>query len=248
MMDPRKNIIRERLKPVKRIIAVSGGKGGIGKSVTSTLLALILREKGKRVGLLDLDFTSPSTHVILGLKELPFPEEEKGIIPLDIEGISYLSIVSYTKDNPTPLRGEDITNAILELFAITRWEGLDYLIMDLPPGIGDVLLELLRLTKKIEFLLVTTPSLLSWQTFKKVVELLREQKISIMGAILNMVGDSTYNFEERISTLDVELLGKIGFDRRLEESMGHPEMLLKTNFAKSLTNIVESIFLKEGKQ
>ncbi len=242
MMDPRKNIIRERLKPVKRIIAVSGGKGGIGKSVTSTLLALILREKGKRVGLLDLDFTSPSTHVILGLKELPFPEEEKGIIPLDIEGISYLSIVSYTKDNPTPLRGEDITNAILELFAITRWEGLDYLIMDLPPGIGDVLLELLRLTKKIEFLLVTTPSLLSWQTFKKVMELLREQKISIMGAILNMVGDSTYNFEERISTLDVELLGKIGFDRRLEESMGHPEMLLKTNFVKSLTNIVDLSF------
>ncbi len=242
MMDPRKNIIRERLKPVKRIIAVSGGKGGIGKSVTSTLLALILREKGKRVGLLDLDFTSPSTHVILGLKELPFPEEEKGIIPLDIEGISYLSIVSYTKDNPTPLRGEDITNAILELFAITRWEGLDYLIMDLPPGIGDVLLELLRLTKKIEFLLVTTPSLLSWQTFKKVVELLREQKISIMGAILNMVGDSTYNFEERISTLDVKLLGKIGFDKRLEESMGHPEMLLKTNFAKSLTNIVDLSF------
>ncbi len=236
MIDPRKNIIKERLRPIKRVIAVSGGKGGIGKSITSTILALILKDMGKKAGLLDLDFTSPSTHVILGEEELPFPEEEKGIIPLNIEGLSYLSIVSYTKDNPTPLRVDDITNAILELFAITRWGNLDYLIMDLPPGIGDVFLELLRVIEKIEFLLVTTPSVLSWQTFKKVVDVLKEQKIPIIGAILNMIGDSTYDFEDKIEGIGITYLGGVAFDKELEKDMGNPCKLINSEFARKLKN------------
>ncbi len=239
MMDPRKNIIKERVSNIGRIIAVSGGKGGIGKSVTSTVTALLLKEKGKKTGLLDLDFTSPSTHVILGREDLPFPEEEKGIVPLNVEGLSYLSIVSYTKDNPTPLRGDDVTNAILELFAITRWGKLDYLIIDLPPGIGDVLLDLLRIIENIEFLLVTTPSLLSWQTFKKVSVLLNERKIPILGAILNMVGEDTYGSEEKIESLGIKLLGKVGFDRRLEEKIGDTKKLLNSVFAKDLREIID---------
>ncbi len=241
MIDPRKNIIKERLKSVGRIIAVSGGKGGIGKSITSTTLALILKDMGKKVGLLDLDFTSPSTHVILREEELPFPEEEKGIIPLKIEGLSYLSIVSYTKDNPTALRGEDLTNAILELFAITRWGDLDYLIMDLPPGIGDVFLELLRVIDKIEFLLVTTPSALSWQTFKKVIDVLKEQNVPIIGAILNMVGDSTYEFEKKIKEKGIKYLGNISFDKELESAIGDTKKLLDTKLSNNLRNIVRNI-------
>ncbi len=242
MIDPRKNIIKERLKPVKRIVAVSGGKGGIGKSVTSTLLALILKNEGKKVGLLDLDFTSPSTHIILGEERLSFPEEEKGIIPLNVSGLSYLSIVSYTKDNPTPLRGEDVSNAILELFAITRWEELDYLIMDLPPGIGDVLLELLRITDKVEFLLVTTPSILSWQTFIKVANLLQKQKIPIIGAILNMSNNShTVLFEKKIQDAGIKYLGKLNFDPELEEKLGNPELLLSSALAKNFSQIIKNI-------
>ena len=240
MIDPRKNIIKERLRPIKRIIAVSGGKGGIGKSITSTLLALVLKNKGKKVGLLDLDFTSPSTHIILGEKNLSFPKEEKGIIPLDVAGLSYLSIVSYTKDNPTPLRGNDVTNAILELFAITRWGELDYLIMDLPPGIGDVLLELLRITNKIEFLLVTTPSILSWQTFIKVVDLLKKQNIPITGAILNMVNRPNV-FEKKIRNAGIKYLGELNFDPQLEEKLGDPNLLLTSTIAKNLSQIIENI-------
>ncbi len=240
MIDPRKNIIKERLKDVGRIIAVSGGKGGIGKSIVSTTLALILKDMGKKVGLLDLDFTSPSTHVILGERDLPFPEEEKGIIPLNIKGLSYLSIVSYTKDNPTALRGDDLTNAILELFAITRWGKLDYLIMDLPPGIGDVFLELLRIIEKVEFLLVTTPSALSWQTFKKVVDVLKEQNVPIIGAILNMVGDATYGFEKKIEGKGIKYLGDISFDKDLEGAIGDTEKLLGTKLSNNLENIVKN--------
>ena len=241
MIDPRKNIISERLKSIKRIVAVSGGKGGIGKSIISTLTALILKDDGKNVGLLDMDFTSPSTHIILGQEKLPFPEEEKGIIPLNIDGLSYLSIVSYTQDNPTPLRGEDITNAILELFAITRWGNLDYLILDLPPGIGDVLLELLVLTRKIEFLLVTTPSSLSWQTFIKVVCLLKEQNIPIIGALLNMVNSSTYGFEEKIISSGVRYLGKLDFYRDLERYIGKPDEIMDTAMVKELKDILEDV-------
>ena len=238
MIDPRKNIIKKRLKSIKKIIAVSGGKGGIGKSITSTLTALILKDSGKKVGLLDMDFTSPSTHIILGAKNLPFPEEEKGIIPINLNGISYLSIVSYTKDNPTPLRGEDITNAILELFTITRWGELDYLILDLPPGIGDVLLELLLLTKNIEFLLVTTPSSLSWQTFIKIVKLLKKQNIPIIGAILNMVNNSSYGFEEKITSSGVKYLGKLKFYDDIEKYIGSPERLMKAKITDDLREIL----------
>ncbi len=241
MIDPRKNIIKERLKSIKRIVAVSGGKGGIGKSIISTLTALILKDDGKNVGLLDMDFTSPSTHIILGQEKLPFPEEEKGIIPLNIDGLSYLSIVSYTQDNPTPLRGEDITNAILELFYITRWGNLDYLILDLPPGIGDVLLELLVLTRKIEFLLVTTPSSLSWQTFIKVVRLLKGQNIPIIGALLNMVNSSTYGFEEKITSSGIKYLGKLNLYSDLEKYIGKPDEIMDTAMVKELKDILEDV-------
>ncbi len=241
MIDPRKNIIKERLRSIKKIVAISGGKGGIGKSIISTLTALILKDEGKNVGLLDMDFTSPSTHIILGQKSLPFPEEEKGIVPLNIDGLSYLSIVSYTQDNPTPLRGEDITNAILELFAITRWGNLDYLILDLPPGIGDTLLELLVLTRKIEFLLVTTPSSLAWQTFIKVVNLLKGQNIPIIGALLNMVNRTTYGFEEKIISSGVKYLGKLDLYSDLERYIGKPDEIMDTNMVKELKGILRNV-------
>ncbi|MCK5023812.1 MAG: P-loop NTPase, partial [Candidatus Aenigmarchaeota archaeon] len=143
-MDPRLEIIDRRLEKIKKIVAVSGGKGGIGKSSAASTLALMLSKAGHKVGLLDLDFSSPSTHVILGIEDL-YPVEEKGIIPPEIYGIKYMSIIYYTGDNPSPLRGGDISNAIIELLAITRWEELDFLVIDMPPGIGDIALDTIRL-------------------------------------------------------------------------------------------------------
>ncbi|RLF77495.1 ATP-binding protein, partial [Thermococci archaeon] len=135
MMDPRAYIIEERLRGVRRIIAVAGGKGGVGKSLIASSLALILKDTGMRTGLFDLDFTSPSTHLILGVRDL-VPKEEKGLIPPDFLGMKYMSLVYFTGDSPLPLRGEGISNVILELFAITRWGELDFLILDIPPGIS----------------------------------------------------------------------------------------------------------------
>jgi len=156
-MDPRLTIIERRLKDIKRIIAVSGGKGGVGKSLTASVMALIFSRLGYKTGLLDLDFGGPSIHTVLGLKGA-LPREEKGIIPPDAHGIKFMSIIHYAGDNPSPIRGIDISNAMIELLAITRWGRLDFLIIDMPPGIGDSTLDVIRLLKRAEFLIITTES------------------------------------------------------------------------------------------
>src|SRR4030043_1280565 len=176
MVDPRTSIINERLKRISRIIAVSSGKGGVGKSLVATTLALTLAKKGCKVGLFDLDFTSPSTHTILGAKNAQ-PTEDKGLVPPTVQGLEYMTLIYYTSDQPAPLRGTDTSNALIELLAVTRWSKLDYLIIDMPPGIGDAVLDLIRLVNRIEFIIVTTPSLLAFETVKKQVALLRALKM-----------------------------------------------------------------------
>ena len=184
-MDPRLEIIDKRLKNIKRLIVVSGGKGGIGKSLIASTLTLTLSRSGYKVGLLDLDFCGPSAHVILGIKGI-YPKEEKGIIPPEIYGIRFLSIIYYAGDNPSPLRGVDISNAIIELLAITQWGSLDFLIIDMPPGISDATLDVIRLMKRAEFLIVTTQSKVALETVKKVLKILKELRFPIIGVIENM--------------------------------------------------------------
>ena len=185
LVDPRISIIDERLKGIGKIIAVSSGKGGVGKSVIASTLALTLARKGFKVGLFDLDFTSPSTHIILGIEGLQ-PKEEKGIVPPKAHGLHYMSIIYYSGDYATPLRGADVSNALIELLAITKWEKLDYLILDMPPGIGDATLDLIRLIKNIEFIIVTTPSKLAFETVKKLSSLLKSLRIPMLGVVENM--------------------------------------------------------------
>jgi len=236
-MDPRVEIIDERLKNIDRVIAVSGGKGGIGKSVIASTVALSLAERGHKVGLLDLDFTSPSTHVILGIDDI-FPEEEKGIVPPEIYGIKFMSIVYYTGDGPSPLRGLDISNAMIELLAITRWGNLDFLIVDSPPGIGDATLDTVRLMKKTEFLVVTTPSRVALATVKKVLTMLKELKSPIIGIVENMKITRSSLVQEELEMFNVPFLVEIDFDRKLENTLGDVNRLLQTNFARSIANKV----------
>ncbi|MDI6805946.1 MAG: P-loop NTPase, partial [Candidatus Bathyarchaeia archaeon] len=146
MADPRISVINERIKEIRNIITVSSGKGGVGKSLVASTLALTLTKKGYSVGLFDLDFTSPSTHVILGIEGVQ-PKENKGLVPPSVHGLKYMSIVYYSGEHASPLRGVDVSNALIELLAITRWGKLDFLVVDMPPGIGDATLDLLRLIK-----------------------------------------------------------------------------------------------------
>ena len=241
-MDPRLTIISERLKQVQRIIAVSSGKGGVGKSLVASTLALILARKNYRVGLFDADFTSPSTHAILGVKEIQL-KEEKGIIPMQVHGFKYMSIVAYSREEALPLRGVDVSNALIELFAVTRWGDLDFLIIDMPPGISDATLDLIKLVKGIEFLIVTTYSPLAFETVKKLTKLLMELKVPVIGVVENMKMKESPFIKEQVAAMGLPFLGEIPFDSKIEEALGHVNVLMETVFARKLAEAISSGFL-----
>ncbi|MCW3994308.1 MAG: Mrp/NBP35 family ATP-binding protein [Candidatus Bathyarchaeota archaeon] len=236
MGDPRIGIIEERLKGVNRIVAVSSGKGGVGKSLIASTLALTLARRGYKAGLFDLDFTSPSTHVILGVEGLQ-PREEKGIIPPQVYGLKYMSIVYYSGEYALPLRGVDVSNALIELLAITRWDNLDFLIVDMPPGISDATLDVIRLVKRIEFVVITTPSRLAFETVRKLIDLLSELGIPIMGVVENMKMEESRFIQQQIEGRGITFWGDIPFDAELEEAIGDVNKLLATQFSKKLGEI-----------
>lgn len=240
-MEARTSVIKKRLGNIDRIISVASGKGGVGKSLVASTLALNLSKKGKKVGLLDLDLYGPSSHIILGLSKFDFPEEENGIIPPKVDNIKFMSIVIFTEDKPSAFRGVDITNIIIELLAITQWGKLDYLIIDMPPGIGDETLDVINLVKKSKFLVVTTPSKVAMGAVGKLLKMLKEQKLPIMGVVENMKMKKGNYVKNCVEELDMNYLGSIGFDSDLEGSIGKPESLHDTSFMKDMDKIVEKI-------
>ncbi len=240
MVDPRQSIIKERLKNIHRIIAVSSGKGGVGKSLVASTLALALAEKGWGVGLFDLDFTSPSTHIILGIEGLQ-PKEDKGLIPPVVHGVKYMSIIYFSGEHPTPLRGADVSNALIELLSVTRWGKLDYLVLDMPPGIGDITLDLIRLIRNIEFLIVTTPSQLAFETVRRLTSLLKELKIPVIGVIENLKMDKSNTIQQQTEIACLVYLGEISYDARIEEAIGNTNELKHTLLANKIRKIVTKI-------
>ncbi len=246
MIDPRTSVIDERLKGIGRIVAVSSGKGGVGKSMVATALALTLSKKGNKVGLFDLDFTGPSTHIILGTPTNLQPTEEKGIIPPTYGGLSYMSLVYYVGDKAAPLRGADISNALIELLSVTQWGKLNYLVIDMPPGIGDAVLDLVRLVKRIEFLIITTPSLLAFEVVKKQVSLLCELDMPIIGVIENMKMDKTNCIETATKKLGLRYLGAIAYDPMVETSIGNPKNLMETSVGQGISKIFKASIARIG--
>jgi ATP-binding protein involved in chromosome partitioning len=242
MVDPRTSVITERLSGINRIIAVSSGKGGVGKSIVATTLALTLSKRGCKVGLFDLDFTSPSTHIILGAPKVQ-PKEEKGIVPPTVHGLEYMTLVYFVSDNPTPLRGADVSNALIELLSITQWGKLDFLVIDMPPGIGDAILDLIRMVKRLEFLIVTTSSLMAFETVKKQVVLLCELKLPILGVVENMKIDKAKRIQVETEKLGLKFLGNVRFDTRVEDAIGDRDMLLKTAVGERIQQISETNIL-----
>jgi ATP-binding protein involved in chromosome partitioning len=224
------------MKDINKIIAVSSGKGGVGKSLIASTLALTLTQKGFKVGLFDLDFTSPSTHTILGIGDI-HPKEEKGIIPPEVHGMKYMSIVFYSGDQVVPLRGFDVSNALIELLSITIWGKLDYLILDMPPGIGDVTLDLIRLIKNTKFLIITTPSKLAFETVKKLVSLLETMETSVIGVVENMKINDSNKIRQETEKLNLKFLMEIPYDGHVELAMGDVYKLLKTAFAERVEKL-----------
>lgn len=236
-MDPRKAIIEHRLATIRHLIAIGSGKGGVGKSMVASTTSLSLARRGYRVGLFDLDFTSPSIHVILNAEDL-VPEEEKGLVPPFLHGLHYMSITYFSRNAPTPLRGVDASNALIELFAVTRWNDLDYLIFDMPPGIGDLTLDVIRLVPRLAFILVTTPSKVSFETVRKLLQLLQEQQVPILGVIENMRRETSSYIQNNVEQLGHTYLGAIPFDPHLEAIIGNVPAIQTSSFMTAINAIM----------
>jgi ATP-binding protein involved in chromosome partitioning len=222
-LDPKLSTFKTRLAKVKRIIAVSGFKGGVGKSSIACMLALLLAEKGLKPGLMDLDFNGASCDVILG-RQKEFPQEIEGLDPPVIEGVKFMTPAYFTQNKAVNLRGDEITNALLELTAVTRWQELDYLILDMPPGFADAALDVIRFMDSAEVLIVKTPSVLSANLVAKAEAALMDLNVKVICGIENMSPRG------------------VRFDGFLEAAYGKPKELLKTQFAADLDKEIERIF------
>jgi len=174
---------------VKHIIAVASGKGGVGKSTTAVNLALALAEEGARVGLLDADIYGPSQGMMLGVADGRRPEikDEKFFQPIKAHGIQAMSM-SFLVDENTPMvwRGPMVSGALQQLLNQSLWEDLDYLIVDMPPGTGDIQLTLSQRVPVSGAVIVTTPQDIALLDARKGIEMFRKVDIPVLGVVENM--------------------------------------------------------------
>lgn len=177
------------LRGVKNVIAVASGKGGVGKSTTSVNLALALAAEGARVGLLDADIYGPSQQVMLGIEEGTRPESygTQALRPIKAHGLQTMSMgFLVTEKTPMVWRGPMASGALQQLLYQTHWEELDYLIVDMPPGTGDIQLTLAQQVPVAGAVIVTTPQDIALLDAKKGVEMFHKVNVPVLGVIENM--------------------------------------------------------------
>lgn len=182
--------VQEQLRPldtVRNIIAVASGKGGVGKSTTSVNLALALRDLGARVGLLDADIYGPSVPIMLGLSGRPKSSDGKTMWPLEGHGLKANSIgFLIGEDAPTIWRGPMVTQALTQLMGQTNWGGLDYLVVDMPPGTGDIALTMAQKVPLVGAVIVTTPQDLALVDARRGLRMFQKVDVPILGVVENM--------------------------------------------------------------
>src|SRR3990167_5001775 len=182
--------VQPGLKPhpaIKNIIAIASGKGGVGKSTTAVNIAASLLNLGARVGILDADIYGPNQPQMLGVLEEPSVQEGQRLNPLIRHGIQTMSM-GYLVDVNTPMvwRGPMVTTALQQLFNNTNWDKLDYLIIDMPPGTGDIQLTLAKKIPVSGALIVTTPQDLSLLDARKGLEMFDKVGVKVLGIVENM--------------------------------------------------------------
>ncbi|MEV8519751.1 iron-sulfur cluster carrier protein ApbC [Dyella marensis] len=175
------------LPNVKNIIVVASGKGGVGKSTVSANLALALAAEGARVGVLDADIYGPSQPRMLGISGKPESPDGKTIVPLQAHGLQAMSI-GFLVDEETPMiwRGPMVTQAMMQLLNDSRWEQLDYLVVDLPPGTGDIQLTLSQKVPVAGAVIVTTPQDIALLDARKALKMFEKVEVPVLGVVENM--------------------------------------------------------------
>ncbi|MBB3228984.1 ATP-binding protein involved in chromosome partitioning [Luteibacter sp. Sphag1AF] len=218
------------LPGVKNIIAVASGKGGVGKSTVSVNLALALAAEGANVGILDADIYGPSQPRMLGLTGKPASPDGKSIVPMRAHGLQAMSIgVLIDEDTPMIWRGPMVTQALMQLLTDTRWEDLDYLIIDLPPGTGDIQLTLSQKVPVSGAIIVTTPQDIALLDAKKALKMFEKVEVPVLGVVENMATHvcSNCGHEEHIfghgggarmaEQFGIPFLGELPLDIRIRE-------------------------------
>ncbi len=215
---------------IKNIIAVACGKGGVGKSTTAVNLALALAAEGATVGMLDADIYGPSQPMMLGIKGKPVSKDNKMLEPMEGHGLQAMSI-GFLIDMETPMvwRGPMVTQALEQLLNETKWREVDYLVVDLPPGTGDIQLTLAQRVPVTGAVIVTTPQDIALIDARKGLKMFEKVNIPILGIVENMSIHvcSHCGHEERIfgegggarmsQDYDMELLGSLPLDINIRQ-------------------------------
>jgi ATP-binding protein involved in chromosome partitioning len=178
---------RPPIAGVKNLVAVASGKGGVGKTTVAVNLAIALKRLGATVGLLDADVYGPNVPVMLGTNEQPRAVDEKTIIPVEAYGVKMISMgLLNPGDKPLVWRGPMLHSVMQQFLRSVQWGTLDYLIVDLPPGTGDVQLSLIQSVSVTGAVVVTTPSIVALADVRKAVEMFRQVNVEILGVVENM--------------------------------------------------------------
>ena len=215
---------------IRNVIAVASGKGGVGKSTTAVNLAVALSHLGLRVGVLDADVYGPSIPTMLGNHERPQSPDNKSIEPLRAHGLQLMSIGALVDEDAAMIwRGPMATSALTQLFKDTRWDDLDILVVDLPPGTGDIQLTLAQKIPVAGAVVVTTPQDIATLDARKAVKMFEKVQVPVLGIVENMAvhvcsncGHAEHIFgegggEKMAERYSVPMLGSLPLDIRIRE-------------------------------
>jgi ATP-binding protein involved in chromosome partitioning len=245
--------VQRTLKPlatVKNIVAVASGKGGVGKSTTAANLALSWAAQGAKVGLLDADIYGPSQPLMMGLSGAkPQSEDGKHLIPLVAHGVEVMSIgFMIDQEQPMAWRGPMVTQALTQLLGDTAWGSLDYLVVDMPPGTGDIQLTLAQRVPVSGAVIVTTPQDIALLDARKGLKMFEKVEVRVLGVVENMsmhvcsaCGHIEHVFgsgggARMAAQYGVQLLGELPLDIRIREDAdgGSPTVVAEPGSARAL--------------
>jgi ATP-binding protein involved in chromosome partitioning len=239
------------LPGVNAIIAVGSGKGGVGKTTLSVNLAIALTRLGHKVGLLDGDVYGPNVPLMLGTNEQPKAIGDNHIIPINAHGLKVISVGFLNPgDKPLIWRGPMLHSIVRQFLGSVDWGSLDYLVVDLPPGTGDVALSLIQTVPLTGAIVVSTPSDVALQDARKAIEMFRQMKVDIVGVVENMSYFvcphcnheidifSRGGAEKTAKQFDIAFLGSVELDPEIRKTgdSGSPAVLQgeDSSHAKSL--------------
>ncbi len=262
-MSPQQAQPKLPIRGVKNLIAIGSGKGGVGKTTVSVNLAIALARQGYSIGLMDADVYGPNVPLMMGINQTPVANGER-IQPLENYGVKLMSMGFLNPgDKPLVWRGPMLHSVIQQFLRGVDWGELDYLLIDLPPGTGDVQLTLLQTAPVTGAIVVTTPSAVSLEDARKAVHMFQQVKVSLLGIVENMSYLQCPHCDKRIDVfgygggaktaqeMNIHFLGELPLDPKVGVGgdSGNPIAVKESVFdelAKKMIARVEAVGLPHG--